>query len=44
MRQWESVERWQQIETVFQEALRRDRAERDAYVREGLASYFLAQN
>jgi serine/threonine-protein kinase len=34
MRQWESVERWQQIEAVFQEALRRDRAERDAYVRE----------
>jgi serine/threonine protein kinase len=29
-----SVERWQQIELLFQEALQRDPAERDAYVRE----------
>jgi len=28
------MERWQQIESVFQEALARDPAERDAYVRE----------
>jgi serine/threonine-protein kinase len=28
------VERWRQIESVFQEALQRDPAERDAYVRE----------
>jgi len=28
------VERWQQIESLFQEALQRDPAERDAYVRE----------
>ena len=28
------MERWHQIEAVFQEALQRDRAERDAYVRE----------
>jgi serine/threonine protein kinase/Tol biopolymer transport system component len=30
----QKVERWQQIESVFQEALQRDPAERDAYVRE----------
>ena len=28
------MERWQQIESLFQEALQRDPAERDAYVRE----------
>ena len=28
------MERWRKIESVFQEALERDPAERDAYVRE----------
>jgi serine/threonine-protein kinase len=28
------MERWQQIESVFQEALQRDPGERDAFVRE----------
>jgi hypothetical protein len=28
------MERWQQIESLFQEALQRDPAERDAYLRE----------
>ena len=28
------MERWRQIESLFQEALQRDPAERDAYVRE----------
>ncbi len=28
------MERWQQIESLFQEALQRDPAERDAYLRQ----------
>ena len=28
------MERWQQIEEIFQEALQREPAQRDAYVRE----------
>ena len=32
------MERWRQIESLFQKALRRDPAERDAYLREACRS------